>query len=110
MLHVLAVPNLSDVAALAAAQKLSTDGSAREHPDSSRVLFRLRPQASAPPVSKGCLGSCVEWLPSPPHDLLLVSSYSAHFAEVLCHSSRPTFPHTVNHEAWMELSKSFRPS
>jgi len=38
------------------------------------VYMRLKPQASAAAISPTCLGTCLDWLPSTPHDLLLVHS------------------------------------
>lgn len=34
---------------------------------------KMRPQVSLPAEEAPSLGSCLEWLPSPPHDLILVS-------------------------------------
>ncbi len=50
-------------------------GKARAGFDSAAdKLIQLAPCASAAPESlSGSLVSCLEWLPSPPHDLLLVS-------------------------------------
>ena len=96
VLHVLAVPDVSDVIALAVAQKFNPDQLARD-PDSLSMLFRLKPQASALPLSKGCLGSCLEWLPSPPHDLLLVSPLPHYAGDWDC-CSQPALAQPVTYD------------
>lgn len=73
VLQVLAVPLVKDIDALAVARKLLPEKVSKSRLEAMSMLLRLSPKASAQPVSKSCLGSCVEWLPSPPHDLLLVS-------------------------------------
>lgn len=38
----------------------------------TQMLVRLKPVLTTPPDSISSLGSCIEWLPIAPHDLLLV--------------------------------------
>ena len=75
-LHVLAVPRPESLAELGASDSfMGNGGEDGEASDSSRqrIYIRLRPKAAAPADAlDSSLGSCVEWLQVPPHDLLLV--------------------------------------
>ena len=75
-LHVLAVPRPESLAELGASDSHTGDGGeGGEASDSSnkRIYIRLKPKAAAPADAlNSSLGSCLEWLQVPPHDLLLV--------------------------------------
>ena len=71
-LEVVAVPDPHALPARAAADDVAeSSSSSTQQP----LLVRLRPKARAAPTAlESSLGSCVEWLPAMPHDLLLVCS------------------------------------